>query len=66
MNAGHRAIVHGFLDLFHRGAGWIVDARLAVRLHFKNLRADVGADFTGDAGFFVDYGYAGHGIRIPF
>jgi hypothetical protein len=26
----------------------------------------VGADFTGDAGFFVDDGDAGHGIRFLF
>jgi hypothetical protein len=62
MDAGHRTVVHGFLDLFLRGSGRIMDAGLAVRLHLENLGADVGADFTGDAGFFVDDGDAGHGL----
>jgi hypothetical protein len=68
-----RAAIHRFFDLFFRRAGGVVNNRLVIvvimvviviiiAFHLENFRADLGADFTADAGILVDDGGSGHGI----
>jgi hypothetical protein len=71
VDAGRRAVIHRLFDLLFRCPGGIVDDRLVIVMivtvviiafHLENFRADLGTDFTADAGILVDNGDSGHEI----
>jgi hypothetical protein len=74
MDAGHGAVVHGFLDFFLRRTERIVDHRLVLMvaavalgfLHTEYFGADLGTGFAADAGILVDNGNTGHDEFLSF